>query len=383
MPKFAPPDCRALYVHVPFCAAKCRYCDFYSLAFDAPVAQRYLRAVAAELRSRCALLSAPLASVFLGGGTPTVLGAGLLEELLSLCRPWIDRDTEFSVEANPGTLDAPVVEVLAAGGVNRVSLGVQSFRDPELRWLGRIHSGAEARRAAETLRAAGVRDLGLDLIYGIPSQTPASWRASVGEALALRPEHLSCYGLSFEPGTPLERELRAGRVKPMDEAAQAACYRHAIEATGRAGLEHYEISNFARVGRRCRHNLTCWHNEPYLGVGPGAASYVGGVRRTNLPDLEAYLAAAPAGRPVPASRERLTGRAAMAETVMLSLRLIEGLHRPSFVRRYGRDVSEVFPRSISRYAKLGALEITASHIRLSSEALFVADTVLADILAEA
>jgi oxygen-independent coproporphyrinogen-3 oxidase len=242
-----------------------------------------------ELGLRAGALAAPLASVFVGGGTPTALGGELLAELLAPLGEWIDEETELSVEANPGALDEGVVAACLRGGANRVNLGIQSFHDKELRLLGRIHSPEQARRAAEMLRAAGLGNLGMDLIYGIPGQTPASWAASLAEALALGPEHLSCYALSFEEGTPLGRDLRAGRVEEMDAAAQEACYRHAIAAAGECGLEHYEISNFARAGRQCRHNLTYWRNEPYLGIGPGATSYVGGVRRTNAADLEAYV----------------------------------------------------------------------------------------------
>lgn len=375
--------CRALYVHVPFCQAKCRYCDFYSMRIDPPAAERYARAVRAELRARSGRLTPPLGSAFLGGGTPTCLGAGRLGELLDLLSPWIDGRTEVSVEANPGTVDGQVARMLSDRGVTRVNLGVQSFHDKELRTLGRVHTADEARGAAAILREAGIRDLGLDLIYGIPGQTPETWRQSVAEALALRPEHLSCYALSFEPGTPLGRDLRAGRIEEMDEALQEQCYRRAIDAAGQAGLEHYEISNFARSGHRCRHHLTYWRNEPYLGIGPAAASYLDGVRRTHAADLDGYLRALEAGRLPPATQERLTGRAAMAETVMLALRLTEGLDRPAFRRRYGPDVLDVFPRSILRHKDLGALVVTPTHVRVAAGALFVSDAILADIISEA
>jgi len=375
--------CRAAYVHVPFCARKCPYCDFYSVPFGPDAAGAYVRAAPAELAVHRHELAAPLASVFLGGGTPTVLGPELLAELLGHLRPWIGPHTEVTIEANPGTVDAATADALVAGGVNRVSLGVQSFQDEDLCRLGRIHTAAEAREAVSLLRRAGIGNLGLDLMYGVPGQTTASWGASLAEALGLRPEHLSCYALSFEPGTRLAADLRAGRVEEMDAAVQEACYRQAIDACREAGMEHYEISNFAAAGRRCRHNLTYWRNEPYLGIGPAAASYLGGVRRMNLPDLGAYLVAVSGGHRPPATREKLTGRSAMAETVMLALRLREGLCRADFRQRYGRDVGEVFPRSILRHKELGTLEATAGHLRIAEEALFVSDTILADILAEA
>jgi oxygen-independent coproporphyrinogen-3 oxidase len=297
--------------------------------------------------------------------------------------PWIDAQTEFSVEANPGTVDVEVAAALAAAGVNRVNLGVQSLRDEELRTLGRIHSAAVARQSVATLRSAGLDNVGLDLIYGIPGQTAETWRQSVDAALALAPQHLSCYALSFEPLTPLAADLLAGTVAEMDEEDQEACYRHAIAACAAAGLEHYETSNFARPHRRCRHNLTYWHNEPYLGIGPGAASYVGGTRQTNDPNLPAYLQALLADQFPPATSEHLEARPAMAETLMLGLRLIEGVDRPAFAARFGQDPCEAFPNSVALYQALEMLEVTPTHLRIPSSALFLADTILADIIDEA
>ena len=380
--ELCPPACRALYLHVPFCVAKCRYCDFYSVAHDPAAAGAYVAAARAELDARRDCLAPPLASVFVGGGTPTTLGAEPLGELLATFRALIDEHTEVTVEANPAALGGGLGPAMLDAGVNRVNLGVQSFQDDELGVLGRAHLADEARRALATLRAAGFRNVGLDLIYGIPGQTGGSWQASVDEAIAMGCEHLSCYALSFEEPTPLAADLRAGRVAEMPDALQEQCYRHAVAACERAGMEHYEVSNFARPGRACRHNLTYWHNEPYLGIGPGAASYLDGVRRTNRPDVAAYAAAALAGCNPPATEERLTGAAAMAETVMLALRMTDGLDRAGFADRYGCDVTDAFPRSIARYAELGALEVTGRRVRIASWARFVGDTVLADIVAE-
>jgi oxygen-independent coproporphyrinogen-3 oxidase len=273
--------------------------------------------------------------------------------------------------------------VLVEAEVNRVSLGVQSFHVRELALLGRRHSPEQARQAAAALRSAGIGNLSVDLIYGIPGQTLASWRDSLRQAVDLGAEHLSSYALNLEPGTPLGRAAEAGRVRPADEQLQKDCYEAAIDLARAAGLEHYEISNFARPGRRCRHNLTYWRNEPYLGLGPAAASYVAGVRRTNRPDLAAYLQAIEAGLPPPADSEKLVGRAAMAETVMLGLRLIEGLDRAAFAQRFGQDMASVFPRTVARYAEQGALIVTERHVRLEAGVLFVSDTILADFLAEA
>lgn len=378
----APPP-RALYVHVPFCRAKCRYCDFHSAPLTGRAAQQFVVAATRELDRHRTEFAEPLASVFFGGGTPTVLGAALLGRLIDAAAPLTGPDTEFSVEANPATLDKPLADHLAAGGVNRINLGVQSFDDGELRLLGRIHTAADAADAVDMLRTTGIANVGLDLIYGIPGQTMESWRRSLGKATALAPAHLSCYALSFEAGTPLGEDLAAGRAAEMDESLQRDCYDAAITAAGEAGLEHYEISNFARAGQRCRHNLTYWRNEPYVGIGPAAASYVAGERRTNDPDTPAYIDALLSGREPPATAERLGRRAAMAETLMLNLRLIEGADRAAFARRFGTDPLEAFPLSFSRYAKLGAVIVTPSHVRIAPQSLFVADSILADLIDEA
>jgi oxygen-independent coproporphyrinogen-3 oxidase len=377
----APP--RALYVHVPFCVRKCRYCDFYSRPLDAGAASEYVEAAIRELRAGTPLLAAPLATVYVGGGTPTTLPGRLLRQLLAAIWPLIDERTEFTVEANPGTVREGVAEILVECGVNRVALGAQSLRTEELRTLGRIHTPQEVPAAIVAMRQAGIVNIGLDLIYAVPGQTLGAWRDSLGRILELQPQHLSAYALSFEEGTPLCGDLQAGRVAAMDEGLQRECYDAVIEAAAGAGLEHYEISNFARPGRRCEHNMTYWHNLPYLGIGPAAASYVGGVRRTNTPDLAAYMEAIRAGMPAPCSPEQLPPRMVMAETLMLGLRLIEGIDRGDFSRRFGIDPAAAFPKSFARHLDLGTLQIADSHIRIAREALFVSDAVLADIVEEA
>lgn len=383
LPTQPPQLCRSLYVHVPFCLAKCRYCDFYSLPLSGASADAYVAAAVKELQANRAELTLPLETVFLGGGTPTAIGGQRLSALLEAIAPLAGPRAEFSVEANPGTIDPALAEGLARGGVNRLTLGVQSLQDDELKLLGRIHDAEQARQAVRAVRAAGIDNIGLDLIYGIPNQTPASWKASLEQALDMGIQHLSCYGLSFEHGTPLEADLAAGRVREMDEGLQKECYFAAIEAARGAGLEHYEISNFALPRRRCRHNLTYWHNQPYLGIGPGAASYLGGVRKTNRPDLRQYLDCILSGRPAPADSERITGLAAAAETIMLELRLREGVDRGSFIQRFGRDIRELFPQTTSRYQSQGALLITPSAVVISDSAIFTADTILADFISEA
>ena len=374
---------RSLYIHVPFCRAKCTYCNFYSRPFEVGRAEGFVTAATMELAARSERLETPLESVFVGGGTPTVLGGELLGRLLRPIGQYVDENTEFTVEANPDTMDSSLADILVAEGVNRVTLGVQSFQAAELRLLGRTHSADRAGRVVGILRKAGLRNLGLDVIYGIPGQTAASWRDTLCRVLALSAEHLSCYALSFEAGTALERDRLSGRLRETEDSFQRDCYEAVIAASADAGMEHYGISNFAAAGRLCRHNLTCWRNRPYLGIGPDAASYLEQVRSINTADTGAYVSAVSAGHPAPADSERLTGRPAMAEAVMLGLRLIQGIDRTAFRACYGQDPIMAFPRSTTRYAEIGALIVTESHVRLAGDSLFVADAILSDILAEA
>ncbi|MFA6133121.1 MAG: radical SAM family heme chaperone HemW [Phycisphaerae bacterium] len=373
----------AIYLHVPFCVAKCRYCDFYSAPFDGPTAMAYVRAAGMELQSNASHLSQPPRSIFVGGGTPTSLGHRMLGRLLEALAPYRGSETEFTVEANPGTIDPVMAATLAEAGVNRVSLGVQSFHDDELAALGRIHTADQAHLAVALLRQAGLANIGIDLMYALPRQTMHSWRESLAQAAGLGASHLSCYALSFEPQTPLGKDLAAGRAVEMDESMQKDLYYAAIESAEAAGMEHYEISNFASAGRRCVHNLTYWRNESYLGIGPAAASYINGERRTNHSDLQGYLATITDGRPAPAGSESLSGRRLMAETAMLGLRMTEGLCRQAFESRFSQDILSAFPRSTSRYIQLGALEASPQRLAIAKPFLFVADTILADIVAEA
>ena len=372
----------ALYVHIPFCRSKCGYCDFYSLAERQGLAEPCIRAISLELQHHAHHLTVPLDTIFVGGGTPTALQLPLLKELLAMLAKYRDERTEFSIEANPCTVTSELARSLHNAGVNRVNIGAQSFVEAELAALGRIHGPTEIVTAWETLRQAGHERLGLDLIYAAPGQNLDSWRFSLDKALGLDPGHLSCYALTVESNTDLGRQRDSGEFVEMDESDQAECYHAAVKTARAAGLQQYEISNFASPGQRCRHNLTYWFNEPYLGLGPAAASYIGGVRRTNSPDIEAYIQALQAGDAPPCHREKLTGRAEMGETVMLALRMVEGVDRRRFIARFGIDLPEAFGRTIQRYCSQGAMQLTGDHLRIAPDAMLVSNTIMADILAE-
>ncbi len=267
---------RAAYVHVPFCAHKCGYCDFASLAGADHLADRYLAALEREMELT---LAGPqeVNTIFVGGGTPTRLDAAQLQRLTRLIRRWflLAPGAEWTVEANPGTLDVAKADVLAEAGVNRVSLGAQSFRPDSLRVLERHHGRDEVERAVEIVRPRFPR-WSLDLIFGVPGSTLADWERDLDIALALEPAHLSCYGLVFEKGTPLWKQRERGEVQPLDEELERSMYETTIERLGDFGLRMYEISNFARPGHESRHNLVYWANEAYFGFGVARRGMSGG-----------------------------------------------------------------------------------------------------------
>ena len=367
---------RAAYVHVPFCAHKCGYCDFASLAGVDHLADRYLDALERELR----MLGqpSPVETIFIGGGTPTRLSAGQLARLLRATRTWfpLEAGGEWTVEANPGTLDAEKVAVLAEGGVNRVSLGAQSFQPALLQALERNHGPEEVPRAIELIRPK-IERWSFDLIFGVPGSNPSLWERDLEEALTLGPAHLSCYGLVYEKGTALWKQWNAGQVRAVDEESERAMYAHTMDRLSEAGLAQYEISNFARPGDECRHNLVYWANDAYFGVGLGAARYVDGVRSVNTRDLPAYLKRLEAGAPATGPTETLDAEGRARETAVLMLRrTVQGLDRADFLRRTGFAIDVLAGAAVERAVSRGLLEDDGARLRLTREGRFLADSVL-------
>ena len=321
---------RAAYVHIPFCAHKCGYCDFASLAGADHLSERYLDALEREL----ATIGQPneVDTIFVGGGTPTRLDARALARLVAMIRRWFPLATggEWTVEANPGTLDEEKADVLASGGVNRVSLGAQSFQPALLQALERNHAPEEVARALEWVRPR-FPQWSFDLIFGVPGSTPEMWVDDLETALGLGPSHLSCYGLVYEKGTALWKQWQAGQVQPVEEEAERTMYAQTIDRLEGAGLSMYEISNFARPGHESRHNLVYWVNDAYFGVGLGAARYVGGVRSVNTREMSAYLRRIEAGEPATGPTETLEPEPHARETAVLMLRrTLAGIDRPDF-----------------------------------------------------
>lgn len=360
-----------LYVHLPFCRQKCFYCDFPSYAGQEGRMAVYVEALLGELAREGAPLRAawgPPRTVYLGGGTPTALPPALMERLLAGLREFLAAAPdalEFTCECNPGTVDAAYLSLLRAGGVNRLSLGVQTFDDALLRRIGRIHTAAQARAAVRQARAAGFRNLSLDLMYGLPGQTLAGLEMSVQQALALAPQHISIYGLQVEEGTAFARAQAAGRLAlPSDEESEAM-YDYMTAALPVAGYARYEISNFARPGFESRHNLGYWQDVPYLGVGAAAHSYLDGQRYENPRGIEEYLAALRESGRARREEEPLTRATSMEEFAFLALRTARGIDRARFAARFGCELASVYADAIARMRARGFLEEDAQGVRLT------------------
>jgi oxygen-independent coproporphyrinogen-3 oxidase len=382
----------ALYAHVPFCFHKCHYCDFYSLVEPAGNQRHdaFADALIAELNHHAATRAQPLRprTVFVGGGTPTLLPAAAWRRLLdAMATLGLLEDTaEFTVEANPETVTPDLIQTLTQGGVNRLSMGAQSFQPQLLKALERWHDPASVGRAIATARDAGIRNLNLDLIFAIPGQTMAQLDADLDAALALSPTHLSCYNLTYEPNTALTSKLRLGRVRPVDQDTEAAMYGRVIARLDDAGFEHYEISNWARkdparsVDNRCQHNLAYWRNLNWLAIGPAASGHVDGYRWKNQAHLGRYLSGAPT--PPRVDEERLPPEARVGEVLMMGLRLLEGVagswideHVPVGHPRH-RTIDELLSVELLQWAGRG----DDRRLRLTRRGLFVADAVVARLL---
>ena len=364
-----------LYVHVPFCLRKCGYCDFYSIPdTDESLRDRYVSALCDEIRVKGT--REPAGTVFFGGGTPSLLEPAQLERILAALRGAfvVAPDAEVSMEANPETVDEARLRAFRAAGVNRISLGVQSLDDSVLKTLGRIHDAARARAAIGEAKAAGFDRIGADLMFGLPGQTPDRWRVDLREVLGWPIEHLSAYELTVEAGTPFAAQ---GHVLP-DEDAVLDMWDIVMNETARAGFLHYEVSNYAKPGAECRHNLVYWHDGEFLGFGAAAWSSRNGVRSGNPRNLEEYLAGREAGFP-PAETDTLPPDRRAGETLVLALCLRAGCDIAAFESRYGIGALARFDAVLAPHLAAGRLERTKTHLRLTRAGLLVANDVWADI----
>ena len=370
-----------LYIHIPFCKSKCVYCDFYSLPNAEREMNRYTSAVCRHLTETAPQAAAHLAdTVYFGGGTPSYLGPRRLQKILKTVRKHyrIAPDAEVTLEANPDSIgDWRKLRALRKAGVNRISLGVQSADDKELQALGRPHTYAQAVDAVGAVRRAGIRNLSLDLIYGLPGQTLALWQRTLNRAAALEPEHLSCYGLKVEEGTPLW-DMQEKMDLP-DDDAQADMYLWTVERLGALGYEQYEISNFARLGRASRHNMKYWTLCEYAGFGPGAHSDLGDVRYAYLRSLDTYCAGVEAGVSVLESSEHIPSRERDIEYVMLGLRLTQGISRQEFENRYRLPFAPI-QSVLERFRATGHAALAGERWRLTPEGFLVSNQIIGQAL---
>ena len=363
-----------LYIHIPFCKAKCAYCDFYSLAHSEEKMDTYMAALLRHLEEvapRAAGMQVD--TVYFGGGTPSYLGAARLCRILQtvLRRYDVARDAEITLEANPDSAgDWKELRKLRRAGFNRLSLGVQSTDDALLRRIGRVHTYEQVQQAVMAARKAKFTNLSLDLIYGLPGQTMEDWQRTLADAVALGPEHLSCYGLKLEEGTPLWQQRQTLTLP--DDDAQADMYLYTVAALGEMGYEQYEISNFAKSGKESRHNLKYWRMEEYAGFGPGAHSDFGGVRYGYVRDIDSYIA----GRLVLSESETDSTLARDYEYVMLSLRTAAGIDRQTFEKRY-RQRFQPMEVLFEQYEKAGLASRTEGGWRLTPRGFLVSNSIIA------
>ena len=400
-----------LYIHIPFCKRKCAYCDFLSFPACADVQRQYVDALLEEIRQprtdeiQHARTAGSVPTIFIGGGTPSVLPAAWIAEILDTVHTCfsVEAGAEITIEANPGSVDAEKLQVWRQAGINRISFGGQSFQEEELKLLGRIHSAAQIGESVTMAREAGFANINLDLMSGLPGQTSEAWEDTLHQAIALKPEHISAYSLIIEEGTPFyehygvsaeESGKTAGSMPegsrtwpPLpDEDTERRMYERTGKILAEAGFRQYEISNYAKEGFACRHNIGYWTGVPYIGFGLGAAGFLprhtpetgqdDWIRYKNTEQLPAYLV----GILEPAEYQVLTQKDLEAECMILGLRMTDGVEEAAFVRRFGHAIDTSYGDILRRYEQMGLLIRENGRIRLSAEGVSVSNTVMADFL---
>jgi oxygen-independent coproporphyrinogen III oxidase len=370
---------RAAYIHVPFCRHRCGYCNFTLVAGRDDLIADYLRAIEQELAPL--ETSRQVDTLYFGGGTPTHLSPGDFRHLAQIVSRWfpLSASAEWTVEANPADLNHEMMDTLVDLGVTRLSLGGQSFRTEKLQALERDHAAADIARSIEWAHAARMQ-VSLDLIFATPGETLAQWQADLDAAIALRPGHISTYGLTYEQGTAFWNRKSRGDLIESDEELQRDMYALAIDRLAAASFEHYEVSNFALPDRRSRHNQVYWSGDGYFAAGPGAARYVGGIRETNHRSTIGYITAVLAGESPVAEREELSPEARARELLVFSLRRLDGLSRQEFRRRTGFTVDDLIAAPLKKFVDLKLLDDDGESFRLTREGLYVSDAMWPEFL---
>jgi len=373
------PSPRAAYIHIPFCVHRCGYCNFTVVAGRDDLMEPYLEAITRELS--WLEYPRPVETLYFGGGTPTSLSADQLRRLCQRVLQWhpLEDDYEWTVEANPADLDPERMQVLAESGVNRLSLGAQSFHPDKLKLLERDHDSKEILHAAEMSRQVGL-DLSIDLIFGTAGETLTDWQKDLALTLALRPDHISTYGLTYERGTQFWNRLLHGELAELPEELQRDMYLTAIDTLQEAGFEHYEVSNFARPGKQSRHNNTYWSGAGYFAAGPGAARYVSGVRQNNHRSTTTYLRRVLASQTPVAEEESLSAEARARETLIFGLRRLAGIDRQQFYATTNYHLDQLAGEPLRRFVQLGLLTDDGKTVSLTREGLLLSDSLWPELL---
>ena len=342
-----------LYIHIPFCLSQCDYCDFYSVSADHSLIDQFLDALEAEIDLRAGdpnFANLEFQTIFFGGGTPSLLPGKQIEKIVTKVRRLyrVDNNLEFTIEANPETISQVKLNEYKTIGINRLSLGIQSFYDSELQMLGRIHNVDQAKKSIEWAIQSEFDNISMDLIFAVPGQTLNQWQKNLNQAIQYQPKHLSIYCLTIEPGTPLQSRILSGKIEKPDDETERDLYLWTIAALSRAGYQQYEISNFSLPGFECRHNLNYWNGTPYLGLGPSAHSFWEDHRQWNVASLEKYIKMLASGRLPTAEQEKLSRDQKILEFLYLNLRTNQGLDIVEFENQFQMSFKEKFKWTLER-----------------------------------
>lgn len=369
-----------IYIHIPFCKSRCIYCGFYSTTL-LDLRKKYINAVCREMELRKNYIREPFSTIYLGGGTPSLLDEAELTKLFLYINNVydVDRNAEITMECNPDDITPEFTNMLSRLSINRVSMGAQTFADSRLRLLYRRHSSDEVKHAVKLLREAGIKNISIDLMFGFPDESLSQWKEDISAALALNVEHISAYSLMYEEDTPLWKMLDTGKVKEIDEELSLTMFKELVCQLTDAGYEHYEISNFARPGYRSRHNSSYWHQVPYIGLGAAAHSFDLNSRQWNVADLKLYIEEINNGI-IPMEREELDNDTTFNDIITTALRTSDGIDLNAMETRLGKRYRNTLISAAGKHLEQGLLEIRHDRLRLTSEGIFISDMVMSDLM---